>query len=100
MAGSSRRARSTKSSPPPASSRVVVRGPELAQLPEELNGKPGVDQIAPFGATLHVVGKDRVLLATTLAPIAKRKGYSVTPGATSLEDVFIQLMARAEDNMP
>jgi ABC-2 type transport system ATP-binding protein len=58
-----------------------------------------VDQIAPFGATLHVVGKDRRKLEGTLRPIETRNGYSVTPGTTSLEDVFIQFMAGARDNM-
>ena len=36
----------------------VIRGPNLASLAEELEAAPGVEQIAPFGATLHVVGRD------------------------------------------
>ena len=77
----------------------MVRGPELGRLVGELEGRPGVDQVAPFGNALHAVGKDRELLEETLRPIAARHGYSVTPGATSLEDVFIQFMASARDNM-
>ncbi|MCA1951752.1 MAG: ABC transporter ATP-binding protein [Hyphomicrobiales bacterium] len=56
---------------------------------------PGVEQVAPFGRTLHVVGRDRAALAASLAPVAARPGIAVRPGETSLEDVFIQFMARA-----
>jgi ABC-2 type transport system ATP-binding protein len=56
---------------------------------------PGVEQVAPFGRTLHVVGRDRAALAASLAPVAARPGTAVRPGETSLEDVFIQFMARA-----
>ncbi|WP_150287339.1 ABC transporter ATP-binding protein [Rhabdaerophilum calidifontis] len=55
---------------------------------------PGVEQVAPFGRTLHVVGRDRAALAASLAPVAARPGIAVRPGETSLEDVFIQFMAR------
>jgi ABC-2 type transport system ATP-binding protein len=55
--------------------------------------------VAPFGTTLHVVGADRALLETTLAPLKARAGTSVAPGETSLEDVFIQFMGASKDNM-
>jgi ABC-2 type transport system ATP-binding protein len=64
-----------------------------------LAGLPGVDQVAPFGSTLHVVGADGPLLAATLAGVAAETGVVFEAGETSLEDVFIQFMARAEDNM-
>ena len=56
----------------------------------------GVEQVAPFGATLHVVGTDRGKLEAALAHLKERPGLSIEPGATSLEDVFIQFMARAQ----
>ena len=37
----------------------VVQGPRLDQVAAALSGRPGVDQVAPFGATLHVVGSDK-----------------------------------------
>lgn len=77
----------------------VVRGPNLASLARELETAPGVEQIAPFGATLHVVGRDPALLAKTLESYSTRPGVSVERGATNLEDVFIQLMSSAQDNM-
>ncbi|MGB3386654.1 MAG: ABC transporter ATP-binding protein [Pseudaminobacter sp.] len=77
----------------------VVTGPKLDEVAAGLEGKPGVEQVAPFGTTLHVVGSDRELLETTLKEIAGRKGTRVEPGETSLEDVFIQFMAGSKDNM-
>jgi ABC-2 type transport system ATP-binding protein len=77
----------------------VVEGEHLNEVAAELEGRPGVEQIAPFGATLHVVGSDAKLLKKSLADIARRDGVTVRPGETSLEDVFIQFMAGSKDNM-
>lgn len=78
----------------------VVQGPRLAKVAEELEGRAGVDQVAPFGATLHVVGSDRKKLEAALADVEKtHEGVTVTPGETSLEDVFIQFMSGSKDNM-
>ena len=77
----------------------VLRGPDLNSLSREVSGLPGVEQAAPFGATLHVVGSDAALLAASLEPLSKRPGVSVEPGQTSLEDVFIKFMADARDNI-
>lgn len=76
----------------------VVRGPRLDEIATKLAGLPGVEQVAPFGTTLHVVGLDRSALETALAAI-KSDGVSYEEGETSLEDVFIQFMARSKDNM-
>ncbi|CAI2931382.1 ABC transporter ATP-binding protein [Aminobacter niigataensis] len=77
----------------------VVSGPRLDQIAAALEGRPGVEQVAPFGATLHVVGSDRQKLEAALADIRGRKDVTVEPGETSLEDVFIQFMAGSRDNM-
>ena len=55
--------------------------------------------VAPFGTTLHVVGSDKALLESALDDIRGREGIAVRPGETSLEDVFIQFMAKSRDNM-
>ncbi|MBV5264777.1 ABC transporter ATP-binding protein [Pinisolibacter aquiterrae] len=70
-----------------------------ADLARRLHGLPAVEQVAPFGATLHVVGADGERLAATLAGVTAETGIRFERGETSLEDVFIQFMARAEDNM-
>lgn len=80
-------------------STFIVNGPRLGEIARILEGEPGVEQVAPFGATLHVVGSDRAKLEAALEKIRQRDGIRVEPGETSLEDVFIQFMASAEDNM-
>ncbi len=77
----------------------VVTGPDIAAVADMLRGRPGVDQIAPFGTTLHVVGRDAAALAASLRVLEGRPGIAVHPGQTSLEDVFIQFMAGSKDNM-
>ena len=77
----------------------VIEGPRLDQVASALQGRPGVEQVAPFGTTLHVVGSDKALLEKALADISGREGVTVRPGETSLEDVFIQFMSASKDNM-
>lgn len=78
----------------------VLQGPRLDQVAEALQSRSGVDQVAPFGATLHVVGSDKKKLEAALADVEKEhKGVKVSPGETSLEDVFIQFMSGSKDNM-
>ena len=77
----------------------VVSGPKLDEVAAFLQGKPGVEQVAPFGTTLHVVGSDAGKLKATLDELKPRDGVKVVPGETSLEDVFIQFMAGSKDNM-
>ena len=82
----------------PGSRPSSSSGPRLDEVAAALAGQPGVEQVAPFGTTLHVVGSDAKLLSRSLAPIRKRPDTTVTPGETSLEDVFIQFMAGSKDN--
>lgn len=77
----------------------VLAGQGLGDLVDELGKTPGIDQVAPFGAALHVVGKDKDALEAALAPYRSREGITVSEGQTSLEDVFIQFMAGSRDNM-
>ncbi len=80
-------------------STMVVTGADTAAAARALSGAPGVDQVAHFGATLHVVGRDGAALRTSVARVAAQTGCKTVPSETSLEDVFIQLMGNAEDNM-
>ncbi len=78
----------------------IVQGRGLDKVAASLAGKPGVEQVAPFGVTLHVVGSDKAVLQATLTAAEKaHPGVTVSPGETSLEDVFIQFMAGAKDNI-
>ncbi len=77
---------------------MVLSGGNIAEAALALNGALGVDQIAPFGQTLHVVGRDGDALRKTVERVAQRTGVRTDPANTSLEDVFIQLMGASEDN--
>jgi ABC-2 type transport system ATP-binding protein len=73
-------------------------GEGLAALNDELNGKSGVDMVAPFGTSLHVSGRDAAALEKAIAPYRKRGKLAWKKSEPSLEDVFIDLMGRAKDN--
>ena len=75
-----------------------AEGPGLARLEEALAGKPGVEQVARFGAALHVSGTDEEALAESVRAFAAQgpqRWSKVPPG---LEEAFIYLMAGARDN--
>ena len=76
-------------------STFVVRAHSTPDLEAELRALDGVTQVAPFGATLHVVGAERARMAAALQGFAQRSGLDIEPGATSLEDVFIDFMSQA-----
>ena len=77
----------------------VLEGGRISEAARLLQGMDGVDQVAPFGLTLHVVGQDRAALAAAIAKVAETTGVAYREGATSLEDVFIQFMGKSTDNM-
>jgi ABC-2 type transport system ATP-binding protein len=77
----------------------VIEGPALAAVADSLRGRTSIDQVAPFGTALHVVGRDRDGMLAALADIRSRPGVVISEGQTSLEDVFIQFMGNAKDNM-
>ena len=72
-------------------------GPDVGRLARELEGKPGVESVAPFGASIHVSGMDRGALEGAIAPY-RREPWRWTQVPANLEDVFIHLMGGAEDN--
>jgi ABC-2 type transport system ATP-binding protein len=76
----------------------TVSGGDLAALSHALNGKPGVEQTSVFGSVLHVTGTDAAALEATLRAAAAGDGYRIRQAEAGLEDVFISLMARSQDN--
>jgi ABC-2 type transport system ATP-binding protein len=76
-----------------------VTGEDLAQLAAELEKRPGVDSVAPFGASLHVSGQDRVALEAAIASYRDDRKLGWRAIEPTLEDVFIGLMAKSKDNM-
>ena len=71
----------------------VIEGENLSPIAEDLEALDGVDQVASFGATLHVVGRDPVRLKRAVDAAVLDRKVRVSPGATTLEDVLIELMS-------
>ena len=71
----------------------VIEGENLSAIAEDLEALDGVDQVASFGATLHVVGRDPVKLKKAVDAAVLGRKVRVSPGATTLEDVLIELMS-------
>jgi len=77
---------------------IVVRGGDTAGIARRLKGRDGIDQIAPFGNDLHVVGLDPNRLERSVRDVIAGSDAVAEPDATSLEDVFIRLMSQSSDN--
>jgi len=76
----------------------TVSGGDLVKLAAELAGREGVTMVAPFGASLHVSGRDEAALERAIAPYRADPALQWEKTTPSLEDVFIDLMSRARDN--
>ncbi|MBU3030953.1 ABC transporter ATP-binding protein [Paracoccus marinaquae] len=74
---------------------LTVETAEPGQLAARLRRAPGVDQVEPFGTSLHVTGSDPAALRAALAA----HDATGTAAETSLEDVFIRLMGQSDDNI-
>ena len=76
----------------------VVTGPDLVHLADELRRLDGVDMVAPFGASLHVSGRDAEKLEAAVASYRDNPALAWQHAVPSLEDVFIEMMGRSRDN--
>ena len=76
----------------------TVSGPDLHELADKLLAAEGIDMVAPFGASLHVAGRDHAALEAAIAPWRDDTRYTWTSSDATLEDVFIDLMSRSQDN--
>jgi len=74
-----------------------VAGPDLQGIAERLAGKPGVEQVVPFGTRLHISGIDAANLEAAIRP-ERRPDAEWQRIPSSLEDVFIHLMESSRDN--
>jgi ABC-2 type transport system ATP-binding protein len=70
----------------------------LAQLAALLHGRAGVSHVTAFGNTLHVTGQDEAALEQALRPFFSEEGLAWRRAQAGLEDIFIHLMADAQDN--
>lgn len=75
-----------------------VSGPDISALEAELRQEDGVEQVARFGAVLHVSGTDRTKLDSVVARYRKRGTHDWVEKTSELEEAFIYLMTGARDN--
>jgi ABC-2 type transport system ATP-binding protein len=83
-----------------AASHLVTwrgEGAGVDRLGPELLKAEGVETAAPFGLELHVSGSEEAALERAIAPY-RREPFRWTRAEPNLEDVFIHLMGRAQDN--
>jgi len=83
-----------------ARSRLVtytVTGEKLTELAAEISACAGIDAVAPFGASLHVSGRDEWSLEEAIAPWRADPTWTWERSRSSLEDVFIDLMDHRRD---
>lgn len=80
-------------------STYVLTGKDALVSSHFLQGKNGIEQVAPFGNSLHVVGPDAARIEASIRQAAQEFEIAWEPGETTLEDVFIQYMTNSEDNM-
>ncbi|OQW95115.1 MAG: multidrug ABC transporter ATP-binding protein [Beggiatoa sp. IS2] len=76
----------------------TVSGTDLRVLQQQLQNLPGVEQAVPFGNVLHISSRDSQQLQASLSPFFVDTRYQWECSEPSLEDVFISLMERAQDN--
>jgi len=76
----------------------AVEGDGVAEMVEPLKNQPGVLSVAAFGSSLHVAGQDEAQLLRAIAPYRDQPGLHWHRAEANLEDVFISLIGRAQDN--
>jgi len=79
---------------------VVVTGGDTVAIARKLEKMPGIEQVAPFGTTLHVVGSDQEALHARVNAAIAGTGATARDDQTVLEDVFISLMRAHPDEAP
>ncbi|MBI5558202.1 MAG: ABC transporter ATP-binding protein [Deltaproteobacteria bacterium] len=68
-----------------------LSGKNVHRLAPTLKSLAGVEQVVPFGATLHISGHDATQLERSLQPFMNGE-YTSRKTAANLEEVFISLM--------
>ena len=76
----------------------AIEGEGAQALLAPLKAEPGVLSVAAFGNAVHVAGLDGERVEQALARVRAQTGLRITPAPANLEDVFISLIARAQDN--
>jgi ABC-2 type transport system ATP-binding protein len=76
--------------------RVVAD--DLGVAAERLRTQPGIALVARFGDRLHVCSEDEAALDHAIAAVKDMPGLETEPLKAGLEESFIHLMSRTQDN--
>lgn len=79
---------------------VTVTGEGVEALRTALAGRPGVDAVAAFGATLRISGADPARLEAALAPFRADPRWRWADAEPTLEDVFVHALASGRRTPP
>lgn len=74
-----------------------VTGKDLETLSDQLKVVKGIEQVTPYGNTLHVSGRDRALILDNIKPYLNNPHYQWHEIRPGLEDVFINLSVAAQE---
>jgi ABC-2 type transport system ATP-binding protein len=76
-----------------------IAGRPLHQAQKLLEGAPGVELVARFGAEIHVCGHDRAALARAAERVKQAQPHvTIEEIEAGFEEIFIYLMAEGRDN--
>ena len=75
-----------------------IRGEGIEAVLAPLKASPGVLSVAAFGSAVHVAGQDETLVRQALQRVQQGNPFQIEPTQPNLEDVFISLIATAQDN--
>jgi len=76
-----------------------VAGHPLHPAELALQGAPGAELVARFGAEIHVCGKDSAALERAVRQVQEAQPQlSITPIEAGFEEIFIYLMSGSIDN--
>jgi ABC-2 type transport system ATP-binding protein len=76
----------------------TVEGTGINALADELRHEPAVEHVVPFGNVLHISGVHAERMEKALQPYFARKDLRWERVQPRLEDVFIHLMGRAQQD--
>lgn len=73
-----------------------IQGHLTAEVLNQLKQSPGILSVAAFGNAVHVAAQDEALLNQSLKEVLKHDAVQATRVDANLEDVFINLIAKAQ----
>jgi ABC-2 type transport system ATP-binding protein len=76
-----------------------IAGRPLQPVQDMLEGAPGVELVARFGAEIHVCGHDSAALERAVRRVKEAQPHvQIEPIEAGFEEIFIHLMAGSQDN--